>query len=410
MKRLLSLLIALVLATLIVSGCVKKESNETPIATTAPASTATKQQDAPESETGSSPSTAAPTPTTKKIAGELKISCLDVGQGDSIYIMLPTGETILIDAGESKNSASIIEYIKSSNKGTLDYVIATHPHADHIGGMAAVINAFNVKNVYMPDKVHTTKTFEDLIDTIEEKGLSFGIAKAGEVLFDYGNLKAEFIAPIRSNYTNLNNYSAVIMLTYNNRRFLFMGDAEKEVEAEIIAAGRNISADVLKVGHHGSNTSSSKDFIEKVNPKYAIISCGTGNSYGHPTASTLATLSGIDIYRTDEKGTIIVVCDGTNITLSNIKTEIQPRAPSAKPTATTKSTSATKQQAVAAKSNTTTTTASKTQEQGTTVYITKTGAKYHRGGCRYLSRSKIATTLASARQSYSPCSVCNPPR
>jgi len=397
MKRLLSLLIALVLATLIVSGCVKKESNETPIATTAPASTATKQQDMPESETSSSPSIATPPPTTKKIAGELKISYLDVGQGDSIYMILPNGETVLIDAGESKNSASIIKHIKGSNKGTLNYVIATHPHADHIGGMAAVINAFNVKNVYMPDKVHTTRTFEDLIDTIEEKGLSFGIAKAGEVLFDYGNLKAEFIAPVRSNYTNLNNYSAVIMLTYNNRRFLFMGDAEKEVEAEIITTGCDISADVLKVGHHGSNTSSSKGFIEKVKPKYAIISCGTGNSYGHPAASTLATLSGIDIYRTDEKGTIIVVCDGTNITLNNIKTEIQPRAPSAKPVA-------------AAVAKTATITPTKTQEQGTTVYITRTGKKYHRDGCQYLRKSQIATSLASARQSYSPCSRCNPPQ
>ena len=337
----------------------------------------------------------------RSITGTLKIVYLDVGQGDSIYIGLPNGESMLIDAGESSASESIIQYIKDNNdKGSIDYLIASHPHSDHIGGMAAVINALEIKSVWMPAEIHNTKTFENLLDTIEENNLTIKNAKADKVLFDYGNLKAVFIAPNGSGYSNLNNYSAVILLTYNDRRFLFMGDAEEESEAEILAAVDDISADVLKVGHHGSSTSSAKAFIKAVSPKYAVISCGKGNSYGHPTNQTLAILAefGIGIKRTDENGTIIFSCDGENISCTTfLRTEIQPCTPTAVPSETSE-TSTVKE------------TPAKTQEQSITVYVTKTGEKYHSDGCRYLSQSKIIIELEAAKQKYDPCSVCSPPR
>lgn len=347
------------------------------------------------------PKVAAAADMPQNITGTLEIAYLDVGQADSIYITLPNGETMLIDAGEASASGDIIKTINDNNsKGVIDYVITTHPHEDHVGGMAAVIKAFKVKNLWMPNKIHTTKTFENLLDTIEEKDLSIHTAKAGKILFDYGNLKAAFIAPNGNEYDSLNDYSASILLTYNDRRFLFMGDAEAKSESEILASGVQITADVLKVGHHGSNTSSTKTFIQKVAPKYAIISCGKGNSYGHPTAKTLATLSefGIDIKRTDESGTIICFCDGDKISFTSYQTEIQPRAPTAtqavSPTATPKPD-------VSSVS---------TQKQSVTVYATNTGKKYHADGCRYLSKSKIPMDLEIAKQKYGPCSVCHPPQ
>jgi len=336
----------------------------------------------------------------QEITGVLEIAFLDVGQGDSIYICLPNGESMLIDAGESSESGSVIQYIKDNNaKDTIDYLIATHPHSDHIGGMSAVIEAFEIKSMWMPDIIHNTKTFENLLDTIEESGLLINTAASGKTLFDYGNLKAEFIAPHGIESNNLNNYSAAILLTYNESRFLFMGDAEKETEAEIMAAGYDVHADVVKIGHHGSKTSSTKAFIQKVAPKYAVISCGKGNSYGHPADETLAIITelGIDVKRTDESGTIIFSCDGENISCTTFQTEVQARAPNTVPTGTLELGTAKEAPA-------------KTQEQSIIVYVTKTGTKYHSDICRYLSQSKISMDLDEASQKYGPCSVCNPPR
>ncbi len=257
--------------------------------------------------------------------GDLQISYLDVGQGDCSFLLLPDGKTILIDAGNPENGQKIIQYIRDTGTDTLDYVIATHPHADHIGGMAEVIRAFDVKNVYMPKKPHTSETFENFLDTIEEKGLTISTARSGKVLFDDGSLKAEFLAPIGDSYANLNNASAVLMLTYRSNRFLFMGDAEGEVEEEILESGIHISADVLKVGHHGSDASSTRPFLEAVHPSVGIISVGAGNSYGHPDLLTLAVLGdmGVEVWRTDEKGTIVVTSDGDNITVRN--TDLPPK-------------------------------------------------------------------------------------
>lgn len=361
--------------------------------------------------------------TLQGITGELTISYLDVGQADSIFIALPNGETMLIDAGEASSSGDIIQYIQSNGKTTLDYVIATHPHADHIGGMAAVLQAFDVKHFYMPDKMHTSQTFERMIQTVREKGLAIQAAKAGNTLFDYGNLKAAFVAPGGNSYAGLNNASAAVLLTYNDRRFLFMGDAERESESDILAAGYDVAADILKVGHHGSDTSTSEAFLERVNPQYAVISCGEGNSYGHPDSSTIAALEqfGVEIHRTDLEGTIVATCDGQTITLDRFKKEVQPRAPAAVPADTPVSkaadtptvTDAPKKADTPKAAEAPTVTdapAAPSQEQSVTVYITRTGKKYHRDGCQYLRQSKIPISLEDAKQYYTPCSVCNPPQ
>lgn len=329
---------------------------------------------------------------TQHTDGSLTISYLDVGQGDCSFIVLPNGESILIDAGNQSDGESIIEYIRESGITTLDYVVATHPHADHIGSMAQVISAFEVEKVYLPKKAHTSKTFEDLLDTIKKKGLSITSAKGGAVLFDYGNLKAEFLAPCSDSYENLNNYSAVLLLTYGDRRFLFMGDAEAESEAEILARNIDVSADLLKVGHHGSATSSTESFISAVNPSHAVISVGENNSYGHPDPAVLSLLENTaTVWRTDERGTIIATCDGENITLNHIATSIQPHAPpdvSSDPASDE----------------------SPDDGQSTTVYITESGTKYHRDGCQYLKKNKIAISLSDLdRNKYSPCSRCKPP-
>jgi beta-lactamase superfamily II metal-dependent hydrolase len=240
---------------------------------------------------------------------------LDVGQGDSEFIELPNGECMLIDAGTSDSAQKIVDTITNYGYSKLDYVVATHPHADHIGGMTKVINNFDIGEIYMPKASTTTKTFENMLTAISDNGLSINTAKAGVEVYSDSSLEIEFLAPVGTSYTDLNNYSAVVKITYGSNSFLFTGDAENVSEEEMLSSERNsLSADVLKVGHHGSSSSSTVDFINAVNPKYAVISCGVDNSYGHPHSETLTKLDdkNVELYRTDKQGTITVVCDGND--------------------------------------------------------------------------------------------------
>ena len=248
---------------------------------------------------------------------ELVAHFLDVGQGDANFIELPNGETMLIDAGIASTGDDIIEYIENLGYDTIDYIVSTHPHADHIGGMAEVIEAFDVDAIYMPKAVSTSKTYENLLETIQDKGLSIKTGKSGVKVLDEDNLDIVMVAPNSDDYSNLNNYSIVLKITYGDVSFLYTGDAEEESLEEITS---DIEADVLKVGHHGSDTSTSKSFLEKVNPKYAVISVGEKNSYGHPAASTIKLLQEYtnNIYRTDLNGTVVISTDGVNI---NVETE-----------------------------------------------------------------------------------------
>lgn len=262
---------------------------------------------------------------------DLTVHFLDVGQGDSEFIILPDSKTMLIDAGESEYGDTIVNYIRNLGYSKIDYLVATHPHADHIGGMTKIIQNFKIGSIYMPYATTTTQTYADLLMVIKNAGLTISTAKAGVTMFNSNGVTANIIAPVETGYDDLNNYSAVIKLIYNNNSVLFMGDAEELSENEITA---NVKADILKVGHHGSDSSTGQTFLNKIAPKYAVISVGADNDYGHPVQTTLDKLSkvGAAIYRTDKDGTIIFTLDGTNITVNKTpSTESSNADPSAGP-------------------------------------------------------------------------------
>lgn len=267
------------------------------------------------------------------VGGKLKVSFIDVGQGDSILIQTPSGKNLLIDGGKTDATTTVENYLRSSGVTSLD-IIGTHPDSDHIGSLDSVVKDFTVNNVYMPNVINTSYTYEDLLNAIKAKGLTTTAAKAGLTIDLGSGIEAKFIAPVKGSYTELNNYSAVLKVTYGSNSFLLTGDAETESEADMIASGADLQSTVLKVGHHGSSSSTSEAFLNAVKPKYAVISVGE-NSYGHPTAETLTRLNnhGVQIYRTDKSGTIVAESDGTNITFNT--TPSTPTIPSTPPEQTT---------------------------------------------------------------------------
>lgn len=252
----------------------------------------------------------------KKETEKLSVHFIDVGQGDCIFAQMPGGKTMLIDAGSKGDGENIVDYITSIGVKKIDYVIGTHPHEDHIGGLANVILNFEIGEIYMPRAYANTRVFEDLLAEIDTRGYKISTAAAGESLFGYESVKAEFFAPkAESEYGDLNNYSAVIKLTFDDISFLFTGDAEDISEEEMLSGSKKMKTDVLKVGHHGSESSTCVEFLEAVSPEYAVISCGIDNKYGHPSEETLEKLESVQLYRTDLDGTIIFITDGKNISV-----------------------------------------------------------------------------------------------
>jgi competence protein ComEC len=249
-------------------------------------------------------------------SGELIIHYLDLGQADSILLELPNNEIMLIDAGNNSDGQKLVNYLREQGIDTIDYLIGTHPHADHIGGLDDVIENFVIGRIYMPEVIHTTKTFEDVLLAVQRKGKKITPARTGVSIIDDPVLQIYFLSPISNNYKDLNHYSAVVKVDFLDKSFLFTGDAEKINEEEMIEKyGVRLKSHILKVGHHGSNTSTSEEFIEKVVPDYAVISVGKDNSYGHPSALVIQRLQnhGVKIYRTDLQGTIIARSDGQQI-------------------------------------------------------------------------------------------------
>ncbi|WP_281201111.1 MBL fold metallo-hydrolase [Orenia metallireducens] len=245
---------------------------------------------------------------------------MDVGQADSTLVELPNGENMLIDAGNNDAGNLIVNYIRNLNISKIDYLIGTHPHEDHIGGLDNVISSLNISKIYMPKVTHTTKTFKDVLLAAKRKNLSITPARAGLNLISNNNLKVDIIAPIGTNYHELNNWSAVIKVTYQDTSFLFTGDAEVDSEHEILALGVDLHSNILKVGHHGSASSTTALFLRKINPKYAIISVGQDNKYGHPDPIIINRLNlhGVKIYRTDRQGTILAISDGKKIKFNTV--------------------------------------------------------------------------------------------
>lgn len=240
---------------------------------------------------------------------DLLIDFIDVGQADSILIR-NQDEVMLIDAGTNEAGETVVNYLQNLGITKIDYLIGTHPHEDHIGGLDDVINHFDIGQIYMPKIETTTKTFEDVLDAIETKNLTVTSPNRGDEI-ELGQAEGEFMTEPILDEDNLNVSSLVLRLEFGNTSYLFMGDAEEENEKTINWP----KTDVLKVGHHGSSTSSSESFLEQIQPKYAIIMAGKDNSYGLPTQETIDKLNniGCEMFRTDEDGTIQMTSDGNTI-------------------------------------------------------------------------------------------------
>lgn len=240
---------------------------------------------------------------------ELTVHFLDIGQGDAILIACD-GEYMLIDAGDNDKGTAVQNYLTKQGVTKLKYVIGTHPDEDHIGGLDVILYKFECETVMMPDIVKDTAAYRDVIDTMDTKGYQNTLPQVGDS-YTLGSAEFMILGPEKI-YSDTNNSSIVLRLTHGNNSFLFMGDAEEEAENDILNGDIVVDADVLKAGHHGSRTATSKVFLQAVSPMYAVISCGEDNSYGHPHAETLNNLRtmGVQVFRTDEQGTVVVTSDG----------------------------------------------------------------------------------------------------
>ncbi len=241
---------------------------------------------------------------------------IDVGQADSTLIVSEFGN-MLIDGGENETENSLVKFISEKGINTLDYVVATHAHSDHIGGLDKVIEEFNVKNILMTNGINETTSYENFLKAIKKKKITPQLVKSNDT-FEMGDLLFTVLNPLYDRYENLNNYSICLKMVYKDTSFLFMGDAEKEVEKNILSLGIDVLADVYKAGHHGSSTSTTEAFLNKANPLAAIISCGKNNDYGHPHKETIDKFNrkSIKTYRTDLLGTITLNSDGEHITIN----------------------------------------------------------------------------------------------
>lgn len=249
----------------------------------------------------------------------LKVYITDVGQADSILIR-DGNYNMLIDAGNNSDGEKLVKYYKELGITSFKYVFASHPHEDHIGGMDDIINNFDIENFYMPDKLSTTKTFEDMLDALERRNLKYIVPKVNDKLsLNNSNIDVIYVG---SDESDINDSSIVLKLNYFSNSFLFTGDLGSNKEKEILNSGANIKADVLKVGHHGSSYSTASLFLDKVNPSFAAISVGKNNIYKHPASSTLEKLNkrGIKVYRTDLDGTILFESNGKDISVSTFDT------------------------------------------------------------------------------------------
>jgi beta-lactamase superfamily II metal-dependent hydrolase len=332
--------------------------------------------------------------TTSAQTSTVDIHFIDTGNSDAILIS-DNGKNMLIDGAENDDEKLIVDYLNNLKIKKLDYLVLTHPDADHVGGLDAVVKNFDIGTIFVGNGSTDTKTYKDFLQEAINKNLKPSIPLPDKE-FTLGNGKFKFYN-MKSTAKDVNDRSLVTLYANGSNKFLFTGDAGADVE-KTLPLKEIGKVDVLKVGHHGSKTSSSKVFIEAIKPTYGVICCGKDNKYGHPHKEVLDVLTNnkVIIMRTDLNGSIVMSSDGKKITAIASKsdtaknsntTTVAPTAPSTK---------------VETKPSVST-------NKSTAVYITKTGKKYHRDGCRSLSKSKIQTTIGEAqKKGLESCDVCKP--
>ncbi len=259
---------------------------------------------------------AAPTDLSVPVGSNMSVKFIDVGQADSTLITAD-GQSMLIDGGNVADSDIIASVLKKNDIDRLDYVVCTHAHEDHVGGLSGALSVASVDTVYAPITGADTKAYTNFVEKVSEQGLELTHPVA-DMHIPFGNGTVTFLGPVHEQYDDINNTSIVLRIDYGSTSFLFMGDAERESEQDILNEGYNLKADVLKVGHHGSASSTTYPFLREVMPQYAVISCGKDNSYGHPDPHTVSRLTdaGAQVLRTDIEGDIEMVSDGSSIAIN----------------------------------------------------------------------------------------------
>lgn len=439
--------IAVIIFVLMIAGAIGNHSDNKDGKPDSESSVATESQAATETETNINTESAGDTEdfvtegvisntykTDSSSAGQMQVHFIDVGQGDATLIACD-GHYMLIDAGNNDKGTTVQSYLMSQGVEKLDYVIGTHPDADHIGGLDVVIYKFACDTIIMPDVANDTRTYDDVVQAMKSKGYQTTYPVVGET-YTLGGATFTIVAPNADYGNDMNDWSVGVLVQNGNNRFLFTGDAEEKAEEDILNNGIDISADVYAAAHHGSKTATSQAFLDKVSPTYVVISAGEGNKYGHPHAEVLNRLraAGISVFRTDEQGTIVATSDGNDITWNCSPSESwkageptgssdtsQNAASSGTGTSNNNSSSS-----VADNSSGDSTASSGSSDAGIAadtsgstnsdsssvmVHITDTGSKYHSAGCSYLKKSDHEVTLSEAKSmGLTPCSRCNPPQ
>lgn len=342
-------------------------------------------------------------------AQDMAVHFLDVGQGLSILVQ-SGGENLLYDGGDTSHSDKVVEYLHNQNVENIDYMISSHYDADHLGGLLKCLQNFSVENILGADYYQGTDLYMDFVNAATANAISIQYPKPGDT-FSFGTGSFTVLAPSGIDPNDSNKNSVVIRLTNGNNSFLFTGDAEETSEQDMISTGRSLDCDVLSLAHHGSQSSTTWDFLEASTPSWAVISCGTDNRYGHPSADTMGRLSSMNIpvFRTDKQGTIVALSDGENISWNQEPCNDYSSGDASSEVSTPPSGDFSPETSTPSSPDSSLSEAQPSDSSGAMVWIPATGEKYHSipdcGRMNPAKASQITESEAISR-GYAPCSKC----